>query len=172
VTVRIFLWELLEHFVSNCPSNPLFSRLRYYFYRNAIGGYSGRFESMTGLAILRPEGVFLEDGVYLGRNVLLDAAGGGSIHIGKKSIIGAYTAMFANNHSFQDPEIPIIDQGYEPGKIVIEDNCWIGSHVVILKTVTIGKGSVIGAGSIVTKDIPPMSVAAGNPARVIRSRVQ
>jgi len=125
---------------------------------------------MTGLTILRPAGVFIGDGVYLGRNVLLDAAGDGTIHLGDKSIVGAYTAMFANNHSFMDLNKPIIEQGYIPGKIFIGDNCWIGSHVVILRTVTIGHGSVVGAGSVVTKDIPPMSIAAGNPAKVIRSR--
>jgi acetyltransferase-like isoleucine patch superfamily enzyme len=55
------------------------------------------------------------------------------------------------------------------GPIIIEDDVWIASRSIILKGVTIGKGSVIGAGSIVTKSIPPYSFAAGNPAKVIRT---
>ena len=53
--------------------------------------------------------------------------------------------------------------------IVIEDDCWLGGGVIVLAGVTIGKGSVIGAGSIVTKDIPPYSVAVGNPCKVMRT---
>ena len=55
------------------------------------------------------------------------------------------------------------------GKIVIEDNCFIGTKAIILPNVTIGKNSIVGAGSVVTKDVPPSSVVAGNPARVICS---
>jgi acetyltransferase-like isoleucine patch superfamily enzyme len=54
------------------------------------------------------------------------------------------------------------------GKIVIEDNVWIGSGVIILPDITIGKGTVVGAGAVVTKDVPPYSVVAGVPARIIK----
>ena len=54
--------------------------------------------------------------------------------------------------------------------IQLEDDCWIASHAVILSGVTIGRGSVVAAGSIVTKDVPPYSVVGGNPAKLIRSR--
>lgn len=57
-----------------------------------------------------------------------------------------------------------------PGRVLIESDCWIGFRSVILPNVKIGYGSLIGAGSVVTKDIPAMSIAAGNPARVIRHR--
>jgi acetyltransferase-like isoleucine patch superfamily enzyme len=56
------------------------------------------------------------------------------------------------------------------GPVVIEEDCWIGSHAVILKGVTIGAGAVVAAGAIVTKDIPPYTIAAGVPARVIGER--
>ncbi|WP_062913095.1 CatB-related O-acetyltransferase [Pediococcus damnosus] len=54
------------------------------------------------------------------------------------------------------------------GKIIVQDDVWIGSHVMVLSGVTLGKGSVIGAGSVVTKDVPPFSIVAGNPAKFIR----
>ncbi|MDQ6795887.1 MAG: hypothetical protein M3067_13940 [Chloroflexota bacterium] len=61
---------------------------------------------------------------------------------------------------------PVIDLRGEP--VAIEDDVWIGANVVVLKGVTIGRAAVIGAGSVVTQDVPPYVVVAGNPARVIR----
>ena len=62
-------------------------------------------------------------------------------------------------------------QGYaEAIPVVIEDDVWVGARVIVLPGIRIGKGSVIGAGAIVTKDVPPFSICVGNPARIIRSR--
>ena len=73
------------------------------------------------------------------------------------------------NHLYEDVQRrPIHAQGVSTAPIVIEDNSWIGANVVVVAGVTIGKHAVIAAGSIVTKDIPPYSVAVGNPARVIK----
>ena len=65
---------------------------------------------------------------------------------------------------------PINEQGHSPGVILIEEDVWLGSHVTVLPNVTIGKSSIIGSGSVVTKDIPPFSIAAGVPAKVIKNR--
>jgi acetyltransferase-like isoleucine patch superfamily enzyme len=88
-----------------------------------------------------------------------------SIKIGSRCHLGHYTFIMDNDqhdvvrHSELPPSAPV----------VIEDNVWIGSKAVILPGVRIGRQAVIGAGSIVTNDIPPRCVAAGNPARVLRS---
>ena len=63
-----------------------------------------------------------------------------------------------------------MEQGLSEAPIVIEDDVWIGCHSVILMGVTIGKGAVIGANSLVNQDIPPFAIAAGSPAKIIRSR--
>ena len=84
--------------------------------------------------------------------------------------------MFANgcfvtdaNHRFSDPELPITWQGFVgKGPTRIGDNVWCGAHVVVTSGVTIGERCVIGANSVVTTDIPPFSIAAGAPARVIK----
>jgi acetyltransferase-like isoleucine patch superfamily enzyme len=62
-------------------------------------------------------------------------------------------------------------QGVTRDPIVIEDDCWIASHSIVLAGVTIGRGSIVAAGSVVTKSVPPYSIVAGSPARVIRSRL-
>ncbi|MBW4645979.1 MAG: acyltransferase [Goleter apudmare HA4340-LM2] len=86
-------------------------------------------------------------------------------------MIAAHSGIYANNHNFADPTIPMSKQGVSRKGIVIEDDCWLGHGVTVLDGVTIGKGSVIGAGAVVNKDIPPFSVAVGIPARVIKSRL-
>lgn len=106
---------------------------------------------------------------FIGSNVCI--AGPGDIKIGKRCMIAAHSGIYANNHNFADPILPIKYQGVTRKGIVIEDDCWLGHGVTVLDGVTIGKGSVIGAGAVVTKDIPPFSVAVGAPARVIKSRI-
>jgi galactoside O-acetyltransferase len=106
---------------------------------------------------------------FIGPNVCI--AGPGNIKIGKRCMIAANSGIYANNHNFTNPILPIKYQGVSRKGIVIEDDCWLGHGVTVLDGVTIGKGSVIGAGAVVTKDIPPFSVAVGTPARVIKSRI-
>lgn len=72
------------------------------------------------------------------------------------------------NHKYQDTTRPIHEQGVSTKKVIIEDNVWIGANSVIVAGVIIGKNSVIAAGSIVTKNVPPFSIAAGNPAKIIK----
>lgn len=94
----------------------------------------------------------------------------GGVDIGSDVMIGPGCIIHSANHRFERVDTPIRLQGYTKASVKIEDDCWLGAHVIVLPGVTIGRGSVIGAGSVVTKDIPPYSVVAGNPARVIRSR--
>jgi acetyltransferase-like isoleucine patch superfamily enzyme len=96
----------------------------------------------------------------------------GGIEIGSNVIIGPYCVIHSANHKFNDINQPILFQGYERLSVKIKDDCWLGANVIVLPGVTIGKGCVIGAGSVVTKDIPEYSVAVGNPAKVIRSRLK
>jgi acetyltransferase-like isoleucine patch superfamily enzyme len=80
------------------------------------------------------------------------------------------TVFRSANHCFdQSPTILIREQGYVPGPIIIGDDVWLRANVVVLPNVRIGGHSIIGAGSIVTKDIPSCSVAYGIPASVRRS---
>lgn len=95
---------------------------------------------------------------------------GRHIKIGKYCMIAPYVGIFANDHIFTDPTRPIVEQGNSYKGIVIEDDCWLGSGVKVLDGVTIGRGSVIGANAVVTKDIPPYSIAVGLPAKVIGKR--
>ncbi len=95
----------------------------------------------------------------------------GTVHIGKDVMVGEGLIALSRNHEFGNTEIPMRLQGFQKDQpIIIADDVWIGSRVIILPGVKIGTGSIIGAGSVVTKDVPPYAIAAGNPAKIIRSR--
>jgi acetyltransferase-like isoleucine patch superfamily enzyme len=95
-----------------------------------------------------------------------------NIVIGANCLIGARCVFTPYQHSIADHR-PIREQPLTSrGDIVIEDDVWLGAHVSVMDGVTIGRGSVIGAGAVVTRDIPPFSIAAGVPARVIRPRFE
>jgi acetyltransferase-like isoleucine patch superfamily enzyme len=94
------------------------------------------------------------------------------VQVGANVVIGpmVYLAGGGNYH-FERTDIPISEQGMDfKGGIRIEDNCWIGANTVVLDGVTIGHDAIVGAGSVVSKDLPPLSIAIGNPAKIIKIR--
>lgn len=97
----------------------------------------------------------------------------GEIQIGDNVMMGPNCVFYTTNHEFSNTEIPIIYQGSTTEKkIIIEDDVWIGSRCIFLPGVKICKGTVVGAGSVVTKSYPAYSVIAGNPAKVVKSRIK
>lgn len=92
----------------------------------------------------------------------------GPATIGNNVILAQHVVISGLNHNYTDPETAISRQGVSVRPVIIDDDCWIGANAVITSGVTIGKHAVIAAGSVVTKDIPPFTVAAGNPARLVK----
>ncbi|MFM9829169.1 MAG: acyltransferase [Sphingomonas sp.] len=94
---------------------------------------------------------------------------GAGIVIEDDAMLGSGVHIYVGNHRFDDPARPIIDQGhYESKPVRVCRGAWVGANCVLLPGVTIGENAVVGAGSIVTRDVSPRCIAAGNPARVIR----
>jgi acetyltransferase-like isoleucine patch superfamily enzyme len=96
----------------------------------------------------------------------------GMIRIGNYVRIAPNVIIMGANHEFQDPNVPIHNQGMSHGCITIEDDVWIAGGVTITCGVTIGRGSVIAAGAVVTRDIPAFTIAGGIPARQIGTRLK
>lgn len=115
-------------------------------------------------------GFSIEDNSGFGEFCFFGAAGG--IKIGSNVIMGQNIRFHSENHNFDRLDIPIREQGVTNKGILVEDDCWFGSGVVILDGVTVGKGSVLGSNTLVNKDIPPYSIAVGNPVRIIKSRLE
>lgn len=128
-------------------------------------------------ALIRPSNQYggnIGEGLYMGDNSNLGPYGyigcSGAVKIGNNVMISPRVSLYAENHNFSDVKTPMKEQGVSKSFVIIEDDCWIASNSIILAGVTVGKGSVVAAGSVVTKDVAPYSIVAGNPAKVIKSR--
>jgi acetyltransferase-like isoleucine patch superfamily enzyme len=112
-------------------------------------------------------------GIKIGRNSLIGEysviRGQGGVVIGDRVYTSPFTQIVAVNHVYEDPSRPFVEQGITAEGIVIEDDVWLGSSVVVTDGVRIGQGAVVAAGAVVTKDVPPHTVVAGVPARVIKT---
>ena len=114
-------------------------------------------------------GPLLEIGDHSGIGINCEVYG--PVSIGKDVMMGPEVVIYTSGHKYDRLDVPMRMQGNTEAKpVVIEDDVWIGRRVIILPGVTIGKGCIIGAGAVVTKDIPPYSVAAGVPAKVVKVR--
>lgn len=119
---------------------------------------------------LRPYGGEIIIGDNCSLNSFSQISGNGGVVIGNNVLIATQTVILSANHNFEKTDSPIREQGETRKITIIEDDCWIGAGVKILSGVKIERGSVIGAGSVVTKNIPPFSVCVGVPAKVIKTR--
>lgn len=144
-----------------------------------INPRSGRIKIAAGCSVAC--GAIVQGNVELGTNcsiqtgTILVGSGtldntAGRIKIGNNVRIAPFVQMIAANHRFEDTSCPITTQGVEPGSITIEDDVWVAGRVIITAGVTIGTGSVLAAGAVVTKDVPAWSVMGGVPAKLIKSR--
>ena len=115
-------------------------------------------------------GEFIHIGSNVGIGEYARIGGSGGVSIGDNTIVGQYLSIHPENHNFQDLDKLIKDQGTTRAGIVIGENCWIGAKVTVLAGVNIGSNCIIAAGSVVTKNIPSNSIAAGIPAKVLKKR--
>ncbi len=160
-----------------------------------FASYGRNVYIFPGAHILRARFVSIGDNVTIGRDTEIFVhpphSGtkesiiriGNNVHIGSHNIIGARKSIILednvligphvmigdHSHRYEDIEIPVkLQEATEGGPIRIERDSWIGANVFILPNVTIGRHSVVGANSVVNRDISPYSVAVGVPARVIK----
>lgn len=121
-------------------------------------------------AMVLPYGGRVSVGDGTGVNPFTILYGHGGLEIGENCLIAAHSVIIPANHNINDTSVTIREQGATKEGITISDDVWIGTNCSILDGVTIGEGSVIAAGSVVTEDVPSYSVAAGVPAAQIDSR--
>ena len=118
-----------------------------------------------GLRITNPEKVSIGAHCSLAQDVFI--AGGGGVTLGDWVGCGPDVKVWSVNHRFDDPDRPWQQQGWERKAVVIEDDVWLGANVFVMPGVTIQKGSIVSAGSVVNKSVPAYALVAGNPARVV-----
>jgi maltose O-acetyltransferase len=120
------------------------------------------------LKIIGPSNLKVGHRTKILNRVILDARGG--LDIGENTQIGFESIILTSSHRFEELERPIITQGMQSEAVRVGSDVWIGARVIVLPGVTIGDHVIIGAGSVVTKDVPDWAIVAGNPARLIRYR--
>ncbi len=130
---------------------------------NALIRPTGKYGGELGMGLIVGDNSNIGPFAYIGCS--------GMITIGSNVMISPRVSIYAENHNFSRTDISMKEQGVTREDVVIEDNCWIAANSIVLAGVTIGKGSIVAAGSVVTKDVPPYSIVAGSPARVIKSRI-
>ncbi len=121
-----------------------------------------------GVLLRYPERLSIGDTVFINRGTTITARA--PITIGSDVLIGPQVVIDSGNHGHADPTRPIRSQGYLRAPITIESDVWIGAGAIVLPGVTLGHGCIVAAGAVVTKDVPPLVIVAGVPARVARHR--
>jgi len=186
-----YINDIFSHFLILWPGS-YGMKIRYRKYKNLFTSCGDSIYIGQNVSILGFENICLGNGINIMANSYLYAhdngslmigndfavnhgvyigASGGKIKIGDNVCIGPYTVLRAMDHGHDRTDIPMTKQGDIGGEICIEDDVWIGANCTILKNVKIGKGAIVAAGCVVTKDIPSYAIAAGVPNRVIKSRL-
>ena len=138
---------------------------------------------------LNNNGIYISKNIFIGRSSILSCKNGdivleknvvvgfnceivsaSRVVVGENTLISAYVYIIGGGHDYSRVDIPISEQEKPSYGIKIEKNCWIGAGAMVFDNVTIGNDTIIGAGAVVSKDIPRFSIAAGVPARVAKSR--
>ncbi len=168
----LFLYYLLARYIPDLPSFRIGQKIR--------GGLCTCIFARTGsninierLAFFGTgEDISIGSNSGIGRNAYIsNIGGGGCVTIGDNVMMAPDVVILTKSHNFTDTTIPMNKQGGISANVIIEDDVWIGVRSIILPGVRICRGSIIAAGAVVTKDIPPFSIVAGVPAKIIKSRL-
>lgn len=119
--------------------------------------------------------IFISDNVTIRHECSINAPSGkdtkeGKVYIEDNVLIAQYVIITSNLHQFKNPNIPVSNQSETAKTVRIKKGAWIGARAIILPGVTIGENSIVGAGAVVTKDVPPMAIVGGVPAKLLKYR--
>ena len=167
-------------------------RVRFMWLKSRLNRLGASPSFSTGIALRGAENISIGDKFSAGRNCAFYADGGGvlsigsrvaineSVHlnaaikgrieIGDDVLIGPGVVFRASSHIYSSERFPIRLQGHQPGSITVGNDVWIGANAILLPGVVVGDGAIIGAGSIVNKNVPALAVVAGVPARLVKFR--
>ena len=169
--MKVFVWSLragfkdfVLWFVGGVPLQ-LGARLRAAVLRHYLGALGRNNVIQQGFRITTPEKVRIGSNCNFGADVVI--AGGGGVQIGDWVGFGPDVKVWSVNHCFSDPDVPWQLQGWTARPVVIEDDVWLAANVFVTPGVTIGRGAIISAGTVLAKSVPPFAIVAGNPGRVV-----
>jgi maltose O-acetyltransferase len=171
-SINYFLHWLLYHLLARhlpasfAPGGVVWEKIRYWVCR-PLFAYCGQNVNVDHGATFGRHTVSIGTNSSIGMNA---SVGSGTI-IASNVMMGPEVLIYTQNHITSRVDIPMVQQGFtECAPVRIGDDVWIGARVIILPGVTIGSGSVLGAGAVISRDVPPYAVVVGNPGRVVRYR--
>ena len=138
--------------------------------KNIEIGNSVNIERFSSLHSHSEGSIIIGSNVSMSKNVMIGGADGGEVIIGNDVMIGPNVVLRASDHTFTNRELAMNKQGHSGGRIIIGDDVWIGANATITRNVSIGPHSIVGAGSVVTKDVAPYSVVGGVPSKLLKYR--
>lgn len=171
--MKYFYFILYRFFAFYLPKSnviflgPVSKKIRYFFVKRMIkkGGDNVNIERKAWFGM--GKNIEIGDNSGIGVNAIIPS----NTIIGKNVMMGPDCIIYEANHNFDRTDLPMNHQGHSPSqKTVIGDDVWIGGRVIFLPGKTIGNGVIIGAGSVITKDLHDFGIYGGNPARLIKSR--
>jgi acetyltransferase-like isoleucine patch superfamily enzyme len=163
-TLRSDIPEFIFWFLTRIPGKTGI-KIRMLFLPRWLGACGANPVFHTNIRMTNPERLTIGDSCAFADGTFFTAGGG--ITIGNHVATGPDVKIWSVNHRFEDPDVPWMKQGYERSPVVIEDDVWLGACVFVKPGVRIGKGSIISAGTVLSKSVPPFSIVAGNPGRVV-----
>lgn len=169
--MKVFLLQLVRYLTNNVIANFPSAGVRHLWYRNVNGVRIGEGSTVLMQAYLytgvgrrnRAPSIVIGKHTVVNRGCCLDGRGG--LRIGDNVSISPGVWLLTDQHDMNDPSFP-----EEFGPIEIEDYAWLGSRALVLPGVKIGRGAVVAAGAVVTKDVSPYDIVGGVPARPIGTR--
>jgi len=164
----VISYEFIMQVLFILPRYRLFNYIKSTFLKIMGAKIGNRVVFYPGVWIAPGYKLILGDDVDLAKDVIITTGGG--VTIGDRVLIGYRTQILSTNHIIPKNRQHIFGAGHDKKQIIIENDVWIGANCIITAGVTIGEGSVVAAGSVVTKDIEPFSIVGGTPARFIRNR--
>jgi acetyltransferase-like isoleucine patch superfamily enzyme len=148
--------------------NRLVGELRIKLLRKAGATIGKDVHISRGVRVIGARGLRIHDDVSIAKGVTLDARGG--LQIERGALIGFDSVLLTQTHASPAINVPVHHQGTVAGPVVVGAFVWLGMRTIVLPGVVIGANTIVGAASVVTKNLPEKVVAAGTPARVIRGR--
>ena len=168
--IRYLSRTLYYAFANRIPASEsahggVYKKIRYFF--------ASRFVENCGKNVNFERGARFDSELTIGDNsgVGINCLVGGKARIGDNVMMGPECILYSRNHAHDRTDIPMNQQGFEEERpVCVGDDVWFGARVIVLPGVTIGSHCIIGAGAVVTKDVPDYATVGGNPARVLRMR--
>lgn len=161
-------YETLYRIIFSLARVPLFDAVKSFFLRMAGATVGKRVTYYPQVWISSGRNLRVGDDVDFAVGVVVTTDGG--VVIGDRVLIGYGASILSRNHRIPAGRGKIFGAGHDVGPVSIESDAWIGTGAIILPSVSIGEGAIIAAGAVVTKTVPPFSIVAGVPARIVRLR--